>query len=59
MGPVLDPVFSLRQRIRVEPGASAALAFTTVSVDGRTVPEGVVELVDDGRQHEVQIVLGS
>jgi cyclic beta-1,2-glucan synthetase len=31
VGPVLDPVFSLRQRIRVEPGASTVLAFTTAA----------------------------
>jgi cyclic beta-1,2-glucan synthetase len=31
----------------------------SVSVDGRVVPEGVVELADDGRQHKVQIALGS
>jgi cyclic beta-1,2-glucan synthetase len=31
VGPVLDPVFSLRQRIRVQPGASAVLAFTTAA----------------------------
>jgi cyclic beta-1,2-glucan synthetase len=35
VGPVLDPVFSLRRRIRVEPGASAVLAFTTAAPEGR------------------------
>jgi hypothetical protein len=30
-----------------------------VTVDGSAVPEGVVELADDGRQHEVRITLGS
>jgi cyclic beta-1,2-glucan synthetase len=29
-----------------------------VSVDGRTMPECVVELINDGRRHEVQIALG-
>jgi cyclic beta-1,2-glucan synthetase len=28
-GPVLDPVFSLRRRLRVAPGASVSVAFTT------------------------------
>src|SRR5207247_1205156 len=28
VGPVLDPVFSLRRRVRLAPGASAVLAFT-------------------------------
>ena len=35
MGPVLDPVFSLRRRVRVEPGASAVLAFTTAAPEDR------------------------
>jgi cellobiose phosphorylase len=35
VGPVLDPVFSLRQRIRVQPGASAILAFTTAAPANR------------------------
>jgi cyclic beta-1,2-glucan synthetase len=35
VGPVLDPVFSLRQRVRVEPGAPAVLAFTTAAPDDR------------------------
>ena len=35
VGPVLDPVFSLRQTIRVEPGASASLAFTTAAPKDR------------------------
>ena len=35
VGPVLDPVFSLRQRIRVQPGASAVLAFTTAAPEDR------------------------
>jgi cyclic beta-1,2-glucan synthetase len=28
-GPVLDPIFALRQRVRLEPGGSAVLALTT------------------------------
>ena len=35
VGPVLDPVFSLRQRIRVEPGASMVVAFTTAAPKDR------------------------
>ncbi|MDE3160571.1 MAG: glycosyl transferase [Acidobacteriota bacterium] len=35
VGPVLDPVFSLRQRIRVKPGASTVLAFTTAAPEDR------------------------
>ena len=35
IGPVLDPVFSLRRRIRLDPGASAVLAFITARPDDR------------------------
>ena len=35
VGPVLDPIFSLRRRVRVEPGASAVLAFTTAAPEDR------------------------
>lgn len=35
VGPVLDPVFSLRQKVRVEPRASAVLAFTTAAPQDR------------------------
>ncbi|HEY1336291.1 MAG TPA: cyclic beta 1-2 glucan synthetase, partial [Bryobacteraceae bacterium] len=35
VGPVLDPVFSLRQRIRLEPGISSVLAFTTAAPKDR------------------------
>jgi cyclic beta-1,2-glucan synthetase len=34
-GPVLDPIFSLRRRVLVEPGASAVLAFTTATPEDR------------------------
>ena len=34
-GPVLDPVFSLRRRIVLTPGSSAALAFTTAMPGNR------------------------
>jgi cellobiose phosphorylase len=32
-GPVLDPVFSLRRRVRLEPGATARIAFVTGAAD--------------------------
>jgi cellobiose phosphorylase len=50
---------SATYHIVIENSGGSGRAVRSVSVDGRTVPEGVVELVDDGRQHEVQIVLGS
>ena len=34
-GAVLDPVFSLRRRVRIEPGASAVVAFVTAVADSR------------------------
>ncbi|HEV8059072.1 MAG TPA: glucoamylase family protein, partial [Gemmataceae bacterium] len=34
-GPVLDPIFSLRRRVRIEPGAAAHLAFSTAVASSR------------------------
>jgi cellobiose phosphorylase len=34
-GPVLDPVFSLRRRLRLDPGATARIAFITGAADSR------------------------
>jgi cyclic beta-1,2-glucan synthetase len=34
-GPVLDPVFSLRRRIRVAPGAAVSISFTTAVATSR------------------------
>jgi len=52
IGPVLDPVFSLRQRVRVEPGTAAVLAFTTAAAKDRVqalalaIRFGNLEIVD-------------
>ncbi len=43
VGAVLDPVLSLRVRVRIPPGASAAVAFTTFVTDQK---ERAVELAD-------------
>jgi cyclic beta-1,2-glucan synthetase len=43
VGPVLDPIFSLRTRVRIEPGATVHLSFTTVLAASR---EQVVSLAD-------------
>ncbi len=43
VGAVLDPVLSLRVRIRIPPGASAAVAFTTLVTDQK---ERAIELAD-------------
>ena len=34
-GPVLDPILSIRRRVRLEPGESAVVAFTTAVADSR------------------------
>ena len=35
IGPVLDPVFSLRRRFRIEPGGSAVVGFTLAKAESR------------------------
>ncbi len=42
-GPVLDPIVSLRRRVRIDPGASAHLAFTTSVTTSR---EAALALAD-------------
>jgi cellobiose phosphorylase len=42
-GPVLDPVFSLRRRVRLDPGASARVVFATGAADTRTAAIGIAE----------------
>jgi cellobiose phosphorylase len=46
-GPVLDPVFSLRRRVRLEPGASARVAFVTGAADTREAAIGIAEQFRD------------
>jgi cyclic beta-1,2-glucan synthetase len=43
VGPVLDPVFSLRQRVRIPRGATARLAFWTMAAPTR---EALLDLAD-------------
>lgn len=43
VGPVLDPIFALRRRVRLEPGGLARLCLATVAGDSR---EGVLEALD-------------
>jgi cellobiose phosphorylase len=50
---------SATYHVVVENSAGAGRAIRSVLVDGRPVPGGVVELADDGRQHQVRIALGS
>ena len=46
VGTVLDPVFALRRRVRVAPGATVRIAFWTVVAESR---EAVLDLVDKHR----------
>jgi cyclic beta-1,2-glucan synthetase len=48
VGTVLDPVFALRRRVRVAPGAIVRIAFWTVVAASR---ESVLDLVDKHREH--------
>ena len=54
-GAVLDPIFSLRTRLRLGPGQSASMAFTTAVA---TSPEGAFDLADRYRDpHAAQRAL--
>ena len=46
-GAVLDPIFSLRQKVRLEPGASTTLAFTTAIAESREHALALVEKYDN------------
>jgi cyclic beta-1,2-glucan synthetase len=46
VGPVLDPIFSLRRRVRLTPGATARLTFSTLIASSR---DEAVALVDEYR----------
>jgi len=47
VGPVLDPIFSLRQHVRIPRGATARIAFWTLAASSR---DEVLDLVD--KHHE-------
>ncbi|MGE5500728.1 MAG: GH36-type glycosyl hydrolase domain-containing protein, partial [Ignavibacteriales bacterium] len=47
-GAVLDPIFALRRRVRIEPGATARIDFWTMTASSR---EAVLDLVD--RHHDI------
>jgi cellobiose phosphorylase len=50
---------SATYRVWVDNTAGAGRGVRSVTVDGQAAPDGVVSLRDDGRTHDVQIVLGS
>jgi cellobiose phosphorylase len=43
VGPVLDPVFSLRRRVRLDPGGRARIAFVTGAADTREAATALAE----------------
>jgi cyclic beta-1,2-glucan synthetase len=43
VGPVLDPIFSLRCRVRIAPGTSATIAFTTAAAESREDALGLAD----------------
>jgi hypothetical protein len=49
---------SATYHVVVENSGGSGRGVRSVTVDGRAVPEGVVELADDGGQHKVRIELG-
>src|SRR5262249_28715459 len=67
LGPCVPPdwpryeiIYRLRSatyHVVVENSGGSGRGVRSLSVDGRPVSEGVVELVDDGRQHKVLIAL--
>ncbi|HTO74235.1 MAG TPA: glycosyl hydrolase family 65 protein, partial [Gemmatimonadales bacterium] len=50
---------SATYHVVVENSGGSDRGVRSVTVDGRAVPEGVVELTDDGGQRKVRIALGS
>ncbi len=49
VGSVLDPIFSMRARVRVEPGNTARIYFVTATADSK---ESIIELVEKYVQPE-------
>jgi cyclic beta-1,2-glucan synthetase len=49
VGAVLDPVFALRARVRLAPGQSSAVSFTTLVADSRDRAFALADRYDDPR----------
>lgn len=58
-GAVLDPVLSLRRRVRIEPGESVQLAFTTGIAHSREAALALAEKYDDLSVADRAIMLAS
>ncbi len=48
-GPVLDPIFSLRCHVRIPPGATAQIMFTTATAESREQAVGLAHKYQDPR----------
>ena len=58
-GPVLDPIVSLRQSIRIPPGGTARVAFTTGFADNEDVARQLIEKYHDRRAVARALALAS
>jgi cyclic beta-1,2-glucan synthetase len=58
-GAVLDPIVSLRQSIRLPPGGTARMSFTTAFADSETVARRLIEKYYDRRAVARAIALAS
>jgi cyclic beta-1,2-glucan synthetase len=58
-GPVLDPIVSLRQSVRIPPGATARLAFTTGFADNEAYARQLIEKYHDRRAVARALALAS
>ena len=56
-GAVLDPIFSLRRRVRLEPGATARVTFTTLTAASRELALELIDRHDDADSFERGLML--
>ncbi len=59
VGPVLDPIVSLRHAIRLAPGATARITFTTAYAESEDAALGLVEKYHDRRAVARAVALAS
>ena len=57
VGAVLDPIFSLRRRVRLEPGATARVTFTTLTAASRELALELIDRHDDADSFERGLTL--
>ena len=56
-GAVLDPIFCLRRRVRLEPGATARVTFTTLTAASRELALEMIDRHDDADSFERGLTL--